>query len=208
MGVSALRVFAAALLSLVLAPALPAGDGGVTASRLSPNVFVPWKILKPGESPPAGVLVVYWIPASGEELRRSELLTYRPLTAYAPQCVVLAVVRADDAATIARLGASGKLPLAVLAAENGQVLARAENDRGALRASSVDKMVHDALRAREDSLDHDLDDAPKKLGLGDRDGAVALYRRVWDQRCLFARHGREAERALRKLGVPLLAVSQ
>lgn len=196
----AVSATAAAILTLALLPATAADSGNL--------VFVPWKILNPGDAPPATQLVLYWIPLSSDEFRHSELLTYRPLTAYARECITLVVVRADDSATIDRLGASGKLPIAVLAAADGTVIAKVDNERGLLRAEKVDKLIHDAIRAREESLDHDLDDAPKKLGTGDRDAAVALYRRVWQQRCLFPRHGREAERALKKMGVPLVVASR
>jgi len=77
--------------------------------------------------------------------------------------------------------------------------------KGSLRAGDVEKMMRDAIRTREESLSADLDDAPKKISAGDRDVAVAIYRRVWMQRCLFPRHGREAERAMKKLGVDVVA---
>jgi hypothetical protein len=60
-------------------------------------------------------------------------------------------------------------------------------------------------RAREESLNANLDAAPKKISAGDRDSGVAIYRRVWMQRCVFPRHGREAERAMKKLGVDVVA---
>jgi hypothetical protein len=197
MRASAVPVVAAAFLSLALLPA-PAAGGGSLA-------FVPWKVLHNGDPSPSGVMVLYWIPSSSDEFRHSELLTYRPLTVYPTQCVALSVVRADDAATIDKLGAAGKLPIAVLVAEDGRVIGAVESERGALHAAAVEKLLRDTINAREASIDRDLDDAPKKLGAGDRDAAVALYRRVWDQRCLFPRHAREAERALKKLGVPLTA---
>jgi len=200
---SAVPVLAAAFLTLALGPAQAAGDGGLASNV----VFVPWKILNRGETPPAGMLVLYWIPASREEFRHSELLTYRPLTTYSPQCVAMSVVRIDDDETIARLGAGGRLPSAILTGEDGGVLGSVGNERGALSAAAVDKLLRDTISAREASLDRDLDDAPKKLGTGDRDAAVALYRRVWEHRCLFPRHAREAERALKKLGVPPVAVA-
>ena len=203
MRASAVPVLAAAFLTLALVPAQAAGGGGLTSNV----VFVPWKILNQGETPPAGMLVLYWIPASRDEFRHSELLTYRPLTIYPPQCVAMSVVRIDDEKTIARLEAAGKLPIAILMSENGSVLGSVENQRGVLSAEAVDKLLRETISAREASLDRDLDDAPKKLVAGDRDAAVTLYRRVWEQRCLFPRHAREAERALKKLGVPTVAVA-
>ena len=191
---------AAAILTLALLSA-PAAAGGDL-------VFVPWKILAPGDPLPSTELVLYWIPRSSDDFRHSELLTYRPLAAYARECVTLSVVRADDATTIAKLEASQKLPIAVLIGADGHVVGKVDNDRGALRAAAVDKLLRDTLRSREDALDRDLDDAPKKLGVGDRDAAVALYRRVWAHRCLFPRHGREAERALKKMGVSLVVAAR
>src|SRR5947209_20512253 len=200
----AVSATAAAILTLALL-STPAADGGELASNV---VFVPWKILTPGDPPPSTELVLYWIPLSSDDFRHSELLTYRPLTTYARECVSLAVVRADDAAMIARLEASEKLPIAVLVGADGRIIGKVDHERGALRAAAVDKLLRDAIRAREEALDRDLDDAPKKLGIGDRDAAVALYRRVWEHRCLFPQHGREAERALKKLGVAPVVASR
>jgi hypothetical protein len=204
MRASAAPSLAAAILTLALLPA-PAADSGGLASNV---VFVPWRILNAGDPPPASDLVLYWIPLSSDDFRHSELLTYRPLTTYSRDCVSLSVIRADDETTIARLQASKKLPIAVLVDGDGRVIGSVPNERGALRAAAVDKLLRDTIRAREEMLDRDLDDAPKKLSVGDRDGAVALYRRVWGNRCLFPRHAREAERALKKLGVPLVAASR
>jgi hypothetical protein len=196
----AVSATAAAILTLVPLAASAAGGGELA--------FVPWRILAPGDAPPSTEMVLYWIPLSSDDFRHSELLTYRPLTAYARECVSLSVVRADDAAMIARLEAADKLPIAVLVGADGRIIGNVDNDRGALRAAAVDKLLRDAIRAREEALDRDLDDAPKKLGAGDRDAAVALYRGVWEHRCLFPRHGREAERALKKMGVSLVVASR
>ena len=136
MRASAVPIAAAALLTLALHPARAAGDGGLASNV----VFVPWKVLNAGDAQPATPLVLYWIPASRDEFRHSELLTYRPLTTYPPQCVAMSVVRAEDTATIERLKASGKLPIAVLTGADSRILGSAENERGALRAAAVDKL--------------------------------------------------------------------
>ena len=195
---------AAAILTLALLPARAADNGGLASNV----VFVPWKILNIGDHPPATELVLYWIPLSSDDFRHSELLTYQPLTAYSHDCVSFSVIRADDDATIARLEASGKLPIAVLTGADGHIISSVQNEHGALQTAAVEKLLRDAIHAREESLDRDLDDAPKKLGVGDRDGAAALYRRVWEHRCLFPRHAREAERALKKLGVAPVVASK
>lgn len=189
-----MRALPLAVVSLLLSAAAP-----------SDVAFVPWKIHHVGDALPASPLVLYWVPASGDDFRHSDLLTSRALASYAGQCVALEVVTSDDAATLAKLAIDRPLPAALLVDAWGVVLGRVAGSRGVLRASDVEKMMHDAMRAREESLNADLDDAPKKISAGNRDVAVAIYRRVWMQRCVFPRHGREAERAMKKLGVDVVA---
>jgi hypothetical protein len=189
-----MRVLPLAVVSLLFSAAAP-----------SDVAFVPWKIHHAGEALPSTPLVLYWIPASGDDFRHSDLLTSRALASYAAQCVALEVVTSDDAEVLAKLAIDGPLPVVVLVDAWGLVAGRVAGSKGLLRASDVEKMMHDAMRTREESLNADLDDAPKKISAGDRDLAVAIYRRVWMQRCVFPRHGREAERAMKKLGVDVVA---
>jgi hypothetical protein len=162
--------------------------------------FVPWKLLNPGDAPVTSGLVLYWIPASREEIRHSPLLTSRPLTALAGQCVAMKVVRPDDSETIERLGVTGA-PAAVLAEVDGTVVARTGGAMESLSCAAVEKMVRATVASRETELERLLDLAADRTRAGDREGAVELYRRVCAQRCLSPRRGRTAERALRKLGV-------
>jgi hypothetical protein len=163
--------------------------------------FVPWKVLRAGAEPLKAPLILVWIPASGDDFRHSELLVYRPLAVLTSQCVGLQVVRTEDAALIDKLGAAGKLPIALLVSSDWEVVAKAENERGELRAADVEKMVRDELRAREERIERQLDDAHRKADDGDRDAAIALYRAISAQHCAFPRCARDAARALRKLGV-------
>jgi hypothetical protein len=166
-----------------------------------PVSFVPWKVIAPGDSPAKAPLTLYWIPASRDDFKHSELLFSRSLTSYASQCVAMQVIRADDAIMIERLGAAGVLPIAVLLDGDGRQLGKVDNDRGALNVAAVEKLVREQLRSREATLDARLDDARKKATAGDRDSAVAAYKSIWDLRCLFPRKAREAERELKKLGI-------
>src|SRR3954447_10411748 len=188
------RVLPLAVVSLLLSAAAP-----------SDVAFVPWKIHRAGEGLPASPLILYWVPASADDFRHSDLLTSRALASYAAQFVALEVVPPDDAAMLARLAVDGPLPAAVLVDAWGVVTGRVAGAKGSLRAAGVEKKMREAVRTREESLNADLDDAPKKISAGDRDLAVAIYRRVWMQRCVFPRHGREAERAMKKLGVDVVA---
>jgi len=161
--------------------------------------FVPWKVLNPGDEPLKTDLVLYWIPGSREEIRRSPLLTSRPLAIYSTQCVGMQLIRPDDEETINRLGAPEHLPVAILAAYDGAVIARVESGGGSLRLGDVERMVRDTIIAREADADRMLDDAKEKVEDGDRDAAIVLYRRVCAQRCLLPRKARDAQKALARL---------
>src|SRR5882672_8944367 len=66
------------------------GGGGMSGgggSGSAPETYpVPWKVRSP-KDPPAKGLVVYWFPASSEELKKSSLRMSRSLSLYASQCV-------------------------------------------------------------------------------------------------------------------------
>lgn len=177
----------------------------VSAETGSGEVFVPWKVLNPGDVPLNTSLVLYWIPGSREEIRHSSLLMSRPLATYASQCVGMQLIRPDDDVMIEKLDATGKLPLCVLARSDGSAIARVGSDHNALRSSEVEKMVRDELESREAAIDRMLDGARQKLNAGDRPAAIDLYRQVAAEQCLFPRKARDAQKALKKLGVETAA---
>ncbi len=167
--------------SLVLLAAMLAltpiaiGEAAPAADQVT---FVPWKVLNPGDEPVHGDLILYWIPASREEMRHSPLLTSRALAAYASQCVGMQVIRPDDVIMIRRLNAEGKLPAAVMTDDASTVLGSAFAEKGSLAAAPVEKLVRDTLARVDSDSDKLLDDAQARLTAGDRDAAAALYRRV------------------------------
>jgi hypothetical protein len=160
--------------------------------------LVPWKVLEPGEAVEAP-LVLFWIPASGEDLRRSDLITSDELTLYASRCVSMRVVRADDGERFVALGIESPLPLVVLADAKGEVLGTIENVGGVIPVASVEELVRDVLNARAADADERLDEAQRRADDGELDAATELYRSVWEQRCVCPRQGRAAQRALRRL---------
>ena len=180
------------------------GDEASAASGTG-ELFVPWKVRNPGDEPLNTSLILYWMPGSREEIRRSDLLVSHALAMYAAQCVGMQVVRPDDDAMIEKLAASGKLPMCVLAAGDGKAIAHVGGDRNPLRLAEVEKMVRDELQSREAAADRMLDDARKKLQDGDRPAAVDLYRQVAAEQCLFPRKAKDAQKALKKLGVEVTA---
>src|SRR5947209_20089567 len=130
-----MRVLPLALVSLL-----------ISAAASSDIAFVPWKIHRAGEALPASPLILYWVPASADDFRHSDLLTSRTLASYAAQCVALDVVTSDDAAMLAKLAIDGPPPAAVLVDVWGVVVGKVTGSKGSLRAVDVDRMMRDAMR--------------------------------------------------------------
>jgi hypothetical protein len=179
-------------LALGLCVRLPAASGQMS--------FVPWKVLEPGAHPVTKAFVLFWIPTSPEEMRRSELITSQRLTLYAGRCIGMHVVRTDDASMLAKLRAGEGLPLAVLC-EGEKEVARVLADAGVLNAGSVEAMVRQAFDSREAALNATLDRAGAKATAGENADAIELYQQVASQGCAFPRLAKTAQRALRRLGV-------
>jgi hypothetical protein len=163
--------------------------------------LVPWTFLGKGESIGKGPIVVYWLPSTADEMKRSQLLTSRPLLEDSTRCVRLQVVLPADVTNVEKLGATGKLPAAVLVDREGKVVRRVDNVRGALPTAAVEQMVSDELSSRDRAVFPEITEARKRAAAGDKDGAIDLYKKVWDDRCLFPLIGAEARRALKGLGV-------
>jgi hypothetical protein len=60
-------------------------------------------------------------------------------------------------------------------------------------------MVREELDRRVSEAEALLDQAREKADAGDTDAAIAIYRAVWERRCICPRQGRDAQRALKKL---------
>ena len=191
-------------IALLCLSAVMHGDDA-TADNGTGELFVPWKVLNPGDEPMTTTLVLYWVPGSRDEIRRSDLLVSHALAMYATQCVGMQVIRPDDGEMIEKLEATGKLPMCVLAGGDGKAIAHVGGDRNPLRLSEVEKMVRDELDAREAAADRMLDAAQQKLHDGEREVAVDLYRQVAAEQCLFPRKAKDAQKALKKLGVEVTA---
>jgi len=192
MRVVSVRLAAFITLAL-LSPAASASD--------DPISFVPWKVVIPGETPPGSPFTLFWIPASPDDFKHSDMLFSRPLTAFASQCVAMSVIRADDLPMITRLGVAGALPVAVLVDGDGKELGKVNNERGLLQVAAVERLVRDQLRQRDAAIDGQLEEAQRKAAAGNRDAAVVTYRSVWDLRCLSPKKAKAAQRELKKLGI-------
>lgn len=173
------------------ADALPGGEAYVA--------LVPWRVLEPGAKVDAP-LALFWIPSSVEELRHSELLKSDDLTLFSSQCVAMRVVRLNDEARLATLAEDVKLPVAVLVDRSSHIVGRVESEDGLLSVTEVEALVRAELDRRATETETTLDRARERAEANDLETATTLYRSVWEQRCLCPRQGREAKKALRKLG--------
>lgn len=176
------------------------GSGGTSTATYP----VAWKHLKETDPPVTDSLIVYWFPASVDEIKKSPLRESRPLSLYAGQCVSMQMAdgRTPNAET---LTGSSKTPFVVLAKPDGTPISRVENKDGKLKLADVEKLVGDEIKAREASLDTSLKDAKTKETAGDKEAAVKLYRAVAAEKCMFPKKAKEAEKELKALGVGELA---
>lgn len=172
------------------------GGGGGAAPEVYP---VPWKVRAP-KDPPAKGLVLYWFPASTEELKKSSLRMSRTLSLYASQCISmeLADVRVPNAQ---KLVGESKLPVAVIATPDGNPVTKVENKDGRLKVEAVEKVLETEVKTRESALDEQLKDAKAKAAAGEKDAAIQLFQSVLVEKCMFPKKAKDAAKELKKLGV-------
>ncbi|MFY9826604.1 MAG: tetratricopeptide repeat protein [Thermoanaerobaculia bacterium] len=197
------------LLSLAAIPAFATcggggggGTGGVMADE-TPVYRVAWKVLGPGTAPPKApdaALVLYWFPKSLRDAQGSPLQSSRPLSLAGSRCVAASLVTPDNQQVRSTLKAPAGDQLAVLADADGTEIGRVAASEGKLDVRAVEKLVYGELDKREENLQALVDSAGKREST-DRDGAIADYKKVWEQRCLVPGLGRKAAKALKKLGV-------
>src|SRR5262249_11225175 len=149
----------------------PGGTGPTNGLPAEQVYQVPWKLMKPEESPTPGGLVVYWFPSSAEEFQKSGLRFSRSLSLYASECVTVGVAEAATS-----LGSKflheDKLPVVILAKPDGTVINKLENEKGFLKVERVEKLVETEMKTREESVKQEMKDAKEKAKLGDKDTAI------------------------------------
>src|SRR5436309_11133086 len=183
------------------------GGGGMSNGGNNPSsapvYVVPWKVRKPSDAPAAG-LILYWFPTSVDEMKRSSLRESRTLSLYASQCVSMEWADGHTPNADKIIGES-KLPIAVLAKPDGTPINKVENTNGKLKVADVEKLVDGEMKQRESTLDSEMKDAAAKVKAGDKDGAIAIYKAVLEQKCLFQKKAKEAAKQLKNLGVADIA---
>jgi len=179
------------------------GAGGATGGNNggpAPVVYkVPWKYWEAKAAPQKG-LVLYWFPASQQEVDKSSLRTSRILTLYSSQCITMTVADAKTPELQPIIGDSA-LPVAVLTSADGSPIKKIENTGGKLKVDQVEKIVDAEMKQRETALDTALKDAKEKIKAGDNPGAIALLKPVAEEKCLFPKKAKDAAKELKKLGV-------
>src|SRR6187200_2570170 len=118
------------------------GTGGMGGGAMGSEVVyqVPWKVIETASAAAPGGLVLYWFPASANELQKSSLRNSRTLSLYATQCVAMGVVDANSPVGQKLLG-DQKLPVAILAAADGAVIGKALGENGMLKVGQVEKLL-------------------------------------------------------------------
>ena len=180
------------------------GGGGMSGSSSGggsdPIVYhVPWKTPDPKAAPVSAGLILYWFPASADEVKKSSLFESRDLSLYASQCVAMKMDDMRNPAA-AKLVGDSKLPVAVLATPDNTPINKVENIGGKLKVGDVEKLVGTEIKSRDSNLDSTLKDAKAKAAAGDNPGAIKLYRTVVAEKCMFPKKAKEAASALKKLG--------
>ncbi|HKY27097.1 MAG TPA: tetratricopeptide repeat protein [Pyrinomonadaceae bacterium] len=178
------------------------GSGGMSGGSGGPSApvyLVPWKIRKASDAAPQG-LVLYWFPATENELRNSSLRESRILSLYAAKCIAMEVAD-GKVANAEKLVGGSQLPVAVLATADGNPINKVENKAGKLKVGDVEKVVDAEFKAREGSIETQIKDAAEKAKAGDSAGAVEIYKSVLEHKCMFPKKAKDAANQLKKLGV-------
>ncbi len=176
------------------------GSGGGSAPETYP---VPWKIRTPKDAPAKG-LVLYWFPASNDEIKRSSLRVSRTLSLYASQCISMELADSHLPNAQKLVGESG-LPVAVIATPDGNPVTKVENKDGKLKVEVVEKVLTAEVKTRESALDEQLKEAKTKAAAGEKDAAVQLFQSVLAEKCMFPKKAKDAAKELKKLGVSEVA---
>lgn len=177
--------------------------GGMSGGS-SQVYYVPWKLIKPEDPPMKEGLIVYWFPASNDEVKRSSLLESRTLQLYAQQCVSMGL--ADAGTSLGKKFAVTSLPVALVSEPDGTVVGRLENTNGKLKVGDLEKLLDGVMKKRESAVKETMESAKSKAKSGDQQGAIAEYRSVYDQKCMFPGKAKDAAKELKKLGVQVAEV--
>ena len=176
------------------------GGGSGGGNNANPVVYhVPWKLPAEVKKPVTEGLILYWFPATPQEIKASSLRESRDLSLYAGQCVSMQLADGHTPNAETLIGDS-KLPVAVLAAPDGTAVGKLENTGGKLKVADVEKLVGTEVKTRGTNLDNNLKDAKAKATAGEKDAAIKLFKTVAAEKCMFPKKAKTAQAELKKLG--------
>jgi tetratricopeptide (TPR) repeat protein len=176
------------------------GVGGMGGGSNAQVYQVPWRVQAPKDPPITSGLVLYWFPTSQKEIDNSSLRNSRTLSMYATQCVTMEIAQVSSDPG-QKLAADAKLPVAVLATPDGKPIAKAESSNGFLKVEQVEKLLENEIKKRDEALKQKFEAAKEKAKSGDNNAAIPLYRAVLEEKCLFPKRAKDAQKELKKLGV-------
>lgn len=176
------------------------GGGGVGGMGGLEAYYVPWQHVRSREDVSArDALVLFWIPASDAEYQKSTLRYSRVLALYAGLCTALCVIDNPNSPIGKEYAPNGQ-SVAVLLQSDGNLIGKVTGADGPLAVQQVEQLVAAEYKKRDDAIKAAMDAADDKAKSGDANGAIAEYRKVVEQRCLFPKRARDAARRLKKLG--------
>jgi len=188
-----LRLLCTAALAVTLVPAAFAQHNDAPVRRGpgtgNPDVqLVPWKYLQSDTLVHEAPVTLYWLPANNGQVTDSPLLDDKPLLNAATRCVAFEIVMPERTTVVHSLGETGKVPAVLIIDREGKMLRKFENPNGEL-GSRDETMFRSMIAASQDAT------------AGRTENAIKIYKKIWDDRCLYPLAANEAKHALADLGV-------
>ena len=201
-----LRLLCTAALAVSLVPAAFAQRSDAPVRRGpgtgNPDVqLVPWKYLQSDTLVHDAPVTLYWLPANNGQVQQSPLFDSKTLVTAATRCVGFEIVMPERTTVVHNLGETGKVPAALILDREGKTLRRFENPNGELLTKDVEKLLTSELDARDQAMFRSMMAASQEATAGRNQNAINIYKKIWDDRCLYPLAANEAKRALSDLGV-------
>lgn len=157
--------------------------------------LVPWKYLQADELAHDHPVTLYWVPKSLQQAEDSPLMESQYLLDASTRCVDLEVLLPERAALLAKLKVTA--PAAFIVDRKGEITRKLDKPT----PKSIETLLAAELTVHDDAMYHDLLEAGRQEKAGNSAAAIELYKKIWDDRCLFSIAGTEAQRGLKRLGV-------
>lgn len=201
-----IRLLCTAALAVTLVPSAFAQRGDAPVRRGpgtgNPDVqLVPWKYLQSDTLVHDAPVTLYWLPANNGQVTQSPLLDDKTLLNAATRCVAFEIVMPERATVLHNLGETGKVPAVLIIDREGKTLRKFENPNGELMTKDVEKLLSSELGSRDEAMFRSMIAASSEATAGRNQNAINMYKKIWDDRCLYPLAAKEAKRALADLGV-------